>query len=195
MNLIQKIALTFLLTFSFSFSFAQSGYKTDYLGIGTGINSVGFIGLTYEHIFKDRFGVYTNLGLGGWGYKAGIGGRYYFRDAVSGGIAVNFSRALGANGIESELPVIQNGREVTRTIQYDANPVNVFNLSYVKFWRMGRNSRFNLEFGYSIPLNGKSESNYTIKTPGVTLAESAKNALVLVQPGGIVIGLGFTFGL
>lgn len=195
MNSFKKIILSLLLVFSLSFSFGQSRYKSDYFGIGTGINATGLLGVTYEHIFREHLGLYGNLGTGFWGYKAGIGGRYYFRDAVSGGIALNFSRAMGARNLQGELEVIQNGQTIIRPVSYNLKPVNVFNISYIKFWRMGKNSRFNLEFGYSVPLNGKSESNVEINTLAVTLTDPSKAVLTAIQPGGIVIALGFSFGL
>jgi hypothetical protein len=203
----KQFLLSLILTYAFFSANAQDTSRfsapppktplpTDYIGVGTGINSnVGIVGITYEHIFKEHIGTYVNLGIGGWGAKMGIGGRLYFRDALSGAVGINYSYVGGAKGVKSSLDVVENGKTVNKEIEFDAHPVNTLNISYLKFWRMGKRSRFNLELGYSVALNGKSEANYTLKTPGVILTETSTKALNFTQPGGLIIAVGFTFGL
>jgi hypothetical protein len=178
-------------------SFGQSPSfetPTNYIGIGTGVNATGLLGLTYEHIFKEHIGVYANVGTGGWGYKLGVGGRLYFKNAYSGAIGLNISHAMGQSGLVMPLHVVQNGQSVQKDVTIDQHPVEVLNLSYLKFWKMGKKARFNLEAGYSIPLDGKTSDNYTVVTPGITLDQASKNSLNGSQPGGLILAVGFTFG-
>lgn len=166
----------------------------NYIGIGTGFNATGVVGITYEHIFMEHIGTYVNLGIGSWGYKLGGGGRLYFRNAHSGAIGINVSHCTGATGVKSELGVIQNGQSVKKQIEYNAHAVQVLNISYLKFWQLGQKARFNIEAGYSVPLDGKSSDNYTIVTPGITLDEASEKSLKVIQPGGLILAIGFTFG-
>lgn len=192
------LSFLFFIMMSVTTAFGQThsfDIPTNYVGIGIGFNATGLVGITYEHIFKEHIGAYVNAGIGGWGYKYGVGGRLYFKNAHSGAVGINFSHATGADGIvNSNLSVSQNGQSVKKEITYDQHPVDVLNISYLKFWKMGKKARFNLEAGYSIALNGKSSDNYTVVTPGVTLDDASKKALNSSQPGGLILAIGFTFG-
>ena len=192
------VCFSLLLSISFT-SFAQSTetdpLPSNYLGVGLGINATGLIGVTFEHIFKEHIGVYGSAGIGSWGYKLGAGGRLYFKNVHSGAVGVNLSHATGQKELVLPLNVIQNGQQVEKDVTIDQHPVEVLNLSYLKFWKMGKTARFNLEVVYSVPLSGKNSDNYTIVTPGITLDQSSKNALNSSQPGGLILAIGFTFGI
>lgn len=187
----------FLILMSATTTFSQThsfDLPKNYVGLGIGFNATGILGITYEHIFKEHIGVYVNLGHGGWGQKIGAGGRLYFRNAHSGAIGINFSHCTGENGARTELGVIEGSQSIRKVVVYDKHPVEVVNVSYLKFWELRHRVRFNIEAGYSVPLDGKSIDNYTIITPGVTLDETSKNTLRVAQPGGLVLAIGFTFG-
>jgi hypothetical protein len=168
----------------------------NYFGLGTGINAnTGMLGITFEHIFKEHIGAFANVGVGGWGYKLGVGGRLYFKNAHSGAVGINFSHCTGQTGLSQDLAVIEGGKSVTKKVTYDQHPVDVLNVTYLKFWKLGKKARFNIETGWSVPLNGKGSQNYTIVgPPGVVLDQNSVNALNSSQPGGLIIAIGFTFG-
>lgn len=165
--------------------------------IGTGINSnVGVLGLQVEHKLAGPLSFYAGAGIGGWGYKLTVGTRLYLRhQPVGSAFGLSFSNATGVNGIKSDLTIIENGREVKKEIEFNAKPVNTLNFSWLRYWKMGKDNRFNLELGYSLLLNTPAESNYTIVTPGITMTNESKSVMSAVQPGGILIAVGFNFGL
>jgi hypothetical protein len=179
--------------------YAQSDIRnslpTNYLGVGTGINATGIVGITYEHIFKEHIGTYVNMGASTWGTKIGAGGRLYLKDAHSGAFAMNITYVTGKKGAEAQLEVVENGIVNKKTVRYDLHPLEVLGFSYLKFWKMGRKARFNIEMGYAVLLSGKGNLNYTIISPGVKLSENSEKVLTLKQPGGLLLAIGFTFGL
>jgi hypothetical protein len=167
------------------------------LTIGTGINSnVGVLGLQIEHKLAGPLSFYAGAGIGGWGYKLTAGARLYIRhQPIGSAFGLSFSNATGVNKVKSELQVVENGREVKKEIEFNAKPVNTLNFSWLRYWKMGKQNRFNLELGYSLLLNTPTESNYTIVTPGVTITDDSKSVMNAIQPGGILIAVGFNFGL
>ncbi|NJO69235.1 MAG: hypothetical protein HC830_08105, partial [Bacteroidetes bacterium] len=57
--------------------------------------------------------------------------------------------------------------------------------------RLGRRNNFYLEFGY-----GKAIQNKPWKvTSGETLSSTSNQVMNFVRPGGLMFGVGFTFGL
>jgi hypothetical protein len=174
---------------------AQDDYPKNYIGLSSGINAAGLLGFSFEHIFNEKIGVFGNAGRGGWGYKYGAGARLYLRNPCSGSFGASLMLATGEKGIKSTLTVLENGVEVDKEVELNYKPVGVFNLTYNKFWQMGDRNRFNLEVGYSFPLSGKDAGNYEIVTPNTTLTDLSQSVLQIVQPGGLVIGIGFSVGL
>jgi hypothetical protein len=186
----------------FSISIMQATAQNDefkqfYLGLGTGLNSVGLIGLNAEYIFNNRIGIVGSAGLGTWGTKSSIGARFYFKNPTSGALHVSFARASGVNGVVTQLDTVDNaGTAYPSQITFNAKPVSLFNIAYQKFWRLGNSARFHIEAGYSIPLNGKSPNNYQITAPqNIELSETSQSVMRILQPGGLMIGIGFTFGI
>ena len=67
------------------------------------------------------------------------------------------------------------------------------NLSAIHSWYMGSRKRtaFYLEMGYSAALQNQP---WVVQTGGVELSDVSKRVLKFIQPGGIILGLGFNFG-
>jgi hypothetical protein len=67
---------------------------------------------------------------------------------------------------------------------------NIFFSGY-RFFNVGRNNRFHLQLGYSY---GLRDARYTVQS-GLTLTRSSDALVRVISPGGVVLGLGFSFGI
>jgi len=168
-----------------------------YISVGTGINyNTGIIGVQFEKKLSENVSGYIGAGFGTWGNKITIGGRYYYGAASNSALSFSYSYVTGSKGLNGNLIVVDSTHQSqgkTVTVNYDLLAVNTINLSWLKYWKMGKKSRFNIELGYSILLN-TSGDNYTIKDP-VVLTDASIKALQILQPGGLIVGIGFSFGL
>jgi hypothetical protein len=161
-----------------------------YLGFGTGINfSTGLLGVNVDIPVVEGFSLSTGAGISSWGYKVYGEARYAFKPcnrgwAVGTGLTLN----TGLEDFQAEMPTTFG----TRLVTMDLNPkTNLFICGY-HFWNMGkRNHRFYLQFGYSIPL---SNNDYTIKSGDVLTSDGAA-VMDVLSPGGLILGIGFSFGI
>lgn len=166
-----------------------------FIAIGSGINSnTGILGFQFEQRLTSPVSVYGSAGLGTCGYKLTAGSRYYLNGLAGSAFSLSFTRSTGVKNLEFTLDVMENNVEVSRQVSIDENPVNTVNFSWLRYWKMGRKSRFNIELGYSIPFTSPT-SNYTVNTPNVVLSKPSADALGLIQPGGLTIAIGFSFGI
>lgn len=159
-----------------------------FLGVASGLeNFTGLLGPSLEVNVSGGFSVYGGIGLGSWGYKMSGGLKYYSDYPYGWAWCLSVSHATGLRDFETELET-QSGR---RLVLIDLLPCQTLNLTAQHHWRLGKKNRFNLEFGYSIPLTYDA---YTIKD-GSVLTDPSELALRILQPGGLMIGIGFSFGL
>jgi len=183
-----------------SASYAQDetrDVKKLYLGLSTGIdNPVGFLGFTAEYQFVKNLSAYGGVGLGTWGGKAALGMRYYLNYPGSWAFGIGWAGASGAKDVKIKVEQEDNntGTKETNSVTFDLDPVSTINLSATKFWLLGKRkvNRLHLELGYAIPLQNNA---YTIKDSAEPLSSAGKFAMRIAQPGGIIIGAGFSFGL
>lgn len=172
----------------------SSASPRTYIGGGFGFNDFGLIGLGVEFPIAGQVLGYVDLGVGAWGGKIGLGGTYYLNSFVSGSsLSAGLSRASGASdAIEVELEVEPFDRKEKVMIKYNA--VNTLNLKYAYNLQLGKSGRNKCELsaGYAI---GISDNSYTVETPNVKLNETSKSVLGLLEPGGMILGLRFMFGL
>ena len=183
------ISNTSLLAQYYNTKNAKENYnQSAFIGFGLGINDYG-LGAGLEFPLNNKLNAYGNMGVGGWGYKLGVGVSYYPRQAPFGS-AFNFgySYALGLSDLETELEVAPGNS--TEEVLLDLNPVVTFNLFYSYSWTLGRRGKFSLSAGYAIPLK---EEAYELKTPNIELNATSKAVLKIMQPGGFIIGLKFLF--
>jgi hypothetical protein len=169
---------------------ASETYAPFYLGIGTGINNVcGMAGILAELQVYKNVSLAGGVGLGGWGYKSSIGIRIYHSYPRKLFYGIGFSSASGMKNFEYDIETTRSSKE---KVTFDLNRANNLNLSLGYQWRLGRNSRLNMELGYSIALQSNA---YDIKTTGVILTDNSKAVMDFIVPGGLMFGLGLTFGL
>lgn len=171
-----------------------------YWGFGTGINSpTGLLGPNFEFKVVDKFTL--NLGLGllsTWGTKLTLGTKYYLSYPLKSAFGLSFQYGTGISSYKQSVDVTYpNGTKSKETVEFELKPAYSVNLSWFRYWKLGRKSRAHLELGYAIPIGGKSIKNVAVKsnTSGFEIDNSARQFIAILQPGGIVVGVGLTFGL
>ena len=160
------------------------------VGFGFGINDYG-LGGGVELPIAKKITLYGNIGIGGWGWKVGGGLSFYPQQMLyKSSISLGYSVAMGGKGLEEELEVEPSGQ--SQKVVLDLNKVGTVNLIYSYNIKIGRYSKFVVSTGYAIPVTSNA---YEVKSPGVTLTESSKQIISVMQPGGLIFGLKFMFGM
>lgn len=160
-----------------------------YLGVGTGIdNFTGLIGVSGTLRVYDQLAVRGGLGIGGWGYKSSIGLKYDTRDAGGWSYCLGYSYCSGLTNLKLNME-LESGS--TKNVQVDYLSASTLNLAIDRNWKVGKANIFYLEFGYAVPMQGK---RWKI-TDGSAISSTSENVLKISQPGGLIFGVGFAFGL
>lgn len=188
----KKILFIILISISVLRLYAQSGNDTlpkFYLGLGTGINSyTGLLGLSGNLRIHDRIFIQGGLGLGSWGSKITIGIRYDMTYGSGWCYGIGISSCSGLKDFKNNME-LQSGlkKDVTMNL-YRANTLN---LKATRNWTFHRRNTFYLDLGYAIPLQA---SPWEV-TDGSLISNNSRAAMNLISPGGLILGLGITFGL
>lgn len=183
------------LTFFLFSAQAQDNFKLrqTFLGFGTGINNnCGLLGIGLEQFVTEKTSLFGAAGIGTWGGKVTGGVRFYLDGKTGNAFGISYSSATGGKDVEVEIDAMVNNTKQKVKEKFDFKPVSALNLTWMKHWQVSNKSRFNLELGYSINISG--ENNFTSKS-GLLLTDQSKAAMNFLQPGGIIIGLGFSFGI
>lgn len=161
-----------------------------FLGGGLSLNDYGF-GACIEIPVISKLSIYGNAGLGGWGTKLGVGIHFYFsKTPYRSAFSIGYATASGLEDFETQLQVYPSG--LTETVILDLHRAGSLNFRYSYNFRLGKKHKFVLTAGYAVPL---STNPYELKTKGVTLSETSKQVLDLLQPGGLIFGFKFMFGV
>lgn len=164
-----------------------------YLGVGTGINAyTGLVGVSAEFNIAKPISIVGALGIGSWGTKSSIGLRYYPHYPNQWAFTVSYSHCSGINDVDVKFEEdFIKGQDGSQTYKIDLLSINTVNISAMKHWLIGKRkvNRIHVELGYAIPT---SSDRYRI---GAELTNDGKTFMQLLEPGGIMIGTGFTFGL
>jgi len=162
-----------------------------YLDLGTGINANTSLlggGVDY-HITQD---ISLNGGIGllsTWGTKFYFGGKGYLKPCHKGwafGAGVTYN--TGASSFTTKVETLQ-GQEL---VELELLPqVNVYAAAY-KYWGLGRGrkSRFYLMMGISKAVTQKKFNQIS----GSPITATSASVIRFIAPGGIILGLGFSFG-
>ncbi len=193
------LLLTCLIAMSSATSYAQRSSRAArnemtcpklYMGVGLGMESPqGLVGFNIDVPITSSFSLGTGFGLSSWGSKAYAEARYYFGKCNRGwAIGTGATYNTGLKSFTTVLPTTSGDVNVPLTL----NPkTNVFVAAY-KFWNLGRSGhRFYLQLGYSFRLD---ENNYTVNGP-YTLTSDGDQVMKILAPGGLMIGVGFSFGI
>ena len=160
-----------------------------YLGIGTGMNSyTGLIGFSGNLRIYDRLFIQGGLGIGSWGGKMTIGLRYDLSYQKGWSYGIGFSSCSGLTDFKTELELASGEKQ---KVTMDCLQAYTINLKATHNWKLGKKNTFYLEGGYAIPLQS---SPWRIKD-GSVLSSTSIAVMKMIAPGGLLIGLGFTFAL
>lgn len=186
------LLLLFVLFFFPAFAQQRTSPKW-YVGVSTGIDNItGFIGPLVEYHLVDNFSVYGAAGLGTWGRKASAGVRYYLDYPQGYAFNIGFSHAAGISAASFGVPEkFIEKRLGENAIPFKLLSARTVNVSALKHWVVGasKRNRFYVELGYAIPTATKR-----YRAP-FTLTSSGERFMRFIEPGGIIVGLGFNFGL
>lgn len=188
---------SFLVTFLFLLLDAQGQVSEAttkppvlYLGTSTGIdNYSGMIGIGAEIGFSPQATARLGVGIGSWGTKHTIALKYEDRMKTGWGYGVGFSSASGIKNLDLELRTTTG----TRTVSIDLYRASSLNFFASRNWLLknGKN-RFILDLGYAVPLTNK---NFYMLNDGSELSPDEDTLVRIIRPGGIIVGIGFMFGL
>lgn len=160
-----------------------------YLGIGTGMNTyTGLAGISANYIIDNKLFAQAGLGLSTWGIRSSIGLRYdqSYRNGLTFGL--NY---IHSSGIDDIMVSLETSSGSTREVNIQLESTGAINIKTGYNWWIGKYNTFNISVGYSVPL----KSQPWIVKDGSSLSVSSQQALDLVAPGGLIFGLGFSFGL
>lgn len=192
-QIVLVIALVVLAMGAYAQEPEQGEPRKFYLGVSTGINQgTGLIGPTFEYEVAHNLTVNGAVGLASWGYKATGGIKYYLNYPGSWAFSLGYSYATGLNdfSVEFEDGFVQ-GTSGKQTVIIDLLPASTVNISAIKYWLLGKQkkNRLHLELGYAI---ATADNRYETSA---TLTKEGKNFMTILQPGGLLLGVGFSFGL
>ena len=164
-----------------------------FIGGGTGVNNVcGMIGLVAGVKVTDNFFLRVGLGIGGWGTKFSAGFKYELKTTNSWGFGLSYSSCSGLKNFKTNLETVDSAKIIaTRPVTVDLIRSSTINLTASYKWIFRNKNQFYVDFGYAVAIE---TDPYTIKD-GSVLTSNGKAVLHILQPGGIIIGMGVLFGI
>ncbi len=169
---------------------------TDFwIHLPTGLNCPsGFIGIGGEQRISTKNTVYGGVGLSTWGTKFTLGTRFYRKYPIKGVLGVGLSYATGYPERDLTMNVSNpNDVVVDTTVSMSTNPAVQLNITWGYSWKMGKKSRFYFETGWSVRTSTKTK--YTINTQGYKPSEVTDVLMSILEPSGLILTIGFAFGL
>ena len=165
--------------------------KSNFITLGTGINSnYGMAGVGVEIKMLDKLQFGLSGGIGSWGFKTAGELRYFYSGCMQQGSALTaglaYATGLPEMDIEMEL-----SNEETKTVKLELNAQTNLQLAWYRAFKVQQNHRFFIQAGYSFPISGIS---YRVIS-GETLSDVSKTTVRMMAPGGIIVAVGFGFGI
>lgn len=165
--------------------------KSTFITLGTGINSnYGIIGLGADIKVLDKLQVGLSGGLGSWGFKTAGELRYFYNGCMQQGSALTAGVAYATGLPEMEIEM-ELSNEETKTVMLELNAQTNLQLAWYRAFKVQQNHRFFVQAGYSFPISGIS---YRVIS-GETLSDVSKSTVRMMAPGGIILAVGFGFGI
>lgn len=161
-----------------------------YLGLSTGANNPGgFLAADVDVPIVSHLSVGAGVGASTWGSKFYADVRYYLKPCNRGlAFGAGISHSTGFSNITESLSTSNGTQDVT----LDLKPMSNIFLGAYYFWTLGHHAnRIYVDAGYSIPLQTYS---YTV-TDNYQLTSDAQSAIKFLSPHGLMIGVGFSFGI
>ena len=165
-------------------------YPSSYLGLSTGINNmVGLLGVQLKLVVSPKLLLGFGAGIGSWGYK--LTGNLELQPKGVYGIFFKggYMHATGLEEVELEMETTGNRNQ---KLWFELKPVGNLFFSVGNAWKLGKKNRFYIEGGYAIPL--VTDDYYEI-FGGEKLSDDGELVMQMMRPGGLIIALGFDFGI
>lgn len=163
-----------------------------YLGVSTGVNNpTGLAGAQIDVAIASRVSANFGMGIGTWGLKAALEGRYYF-EPCNRGFALGLGGTYATGIIDAASISYTNQSGEIETASFDLR--TCFNAMLSGYWfrDLGkRGHRFHFQAGYSLPLHG----NRVLQRSGTPIDPEARRPLALMPPGGPIVAAGLSFGI
>lgn len=161
-----------------------------YVGLSTGINNQsGLLGPNFDIPLAKRLSFGLGAGRSSWGWKMYSEARGYLGEcnrqlAIGAGMSYN----TGMSKFTTTLPTTTGDAQVDLIYKPSLNAF----ASVYYFFNIGHDwsHRFYLQAGYSYRLE---DNLYTVNSKH-TLTSEGDAVMQLLQPGGAIIALGFSFG-
>ncbi|MCF8298983.1 MAG: hypothetical protein K9J13_15650 [Saprospiraceae bacterium] len=197
----KKIILIIILAFSLIQLRAQTSklqpkdtLPSIYLGISSGIdNYAGLVAIGSEVRLTNQLFLRIGVGLGGWGNKLSGGLKYETKQTNNWGLGLYYTYSTGIQDFKTNLEVFSDSLGTTENKEVNLDLLNAssLNFSISHNWILRRQNKFYFEFGYAAPI---STTPYKVKD-GSKLTDNSRGVLKIMQPGGLIISMGFLFAL
>ncbi len=162
----------------------QKEVRNVWLGVSAGINNPSaMLGLSMDVAFNKNVALFIGAGVGSWGTKFSFGAKYYKEFPFSGSFNLSYSTVSGGE--------LKDYNFENKNYNITLDHINTLNVSYQPHFRLGSRAIFALEVGYSFAFKDPKKSF----TSNIAMPENLSNAFKLMSPGGLILGVGFTFGL
>ena len=163
-----------------------------YIGFSAGVNNpAGLIGFDFNIPVKKYVMLCGGLGFSTWGNKLHFEGKYFVKPhhlgfAVSAGIAFN-------SGVENFNANLETVNQTKERVTINMHPLSTIFMGAYHYWKLGKGpNRFFMLAGWDSPL---TQPQYDIIYNGPQLTDRSKNYMRHREPGGVMMGIGFSFGL
>lgn len=158
-----------------------------FITLGLGINHTGILSLGLQAPVAEKIAIFADAGLGGWGFKFGVGAGYFPKSALKGpGLNLAYYTAGGTGNTSVDVDTENGSTPVV------LNRTGTLNFTYSQNWRFGKKGRFSLIAGYAIPIGDKHSSYDTL---GAELDDEGKFTMGIIHPDGLILGLKFLIGV
>ena len=165
--------------------------KNVYLGVETGVNSyTGILGLSAFIRANKTLFIKAGIGEGSWGYKTSVGLKLDNDSTGNWSYGIGYSLCSGANNVKINMSAQNVG---TKDVSIDLYKASCIQFTITRNWKVGcnRTNIIYLDLGYSFALEKKRWK----VTDGSNLTDESISLITFLQPGGLILGFGFTFGL
>jgi len=160
-----------------------------FITLGLGVNHTGILSLGLQVPVDEKIAIFADAGLGGWGYKFGMGVGYFPKSALKGsGLNLAYYTAGGTANNNASIDIDTGNGPMPVVL----NRTSTLNFTYSQNWQLGKRGRFSLIAGYAIPIGDKHSSYDTL---GAELDDEGKFTMGIIHPDGLILGLKFLIGV
>lgn len=167
--------------------------STVYFVPSSGINNyAGILGLGLQVPVNNRYSLRGGAGLGAWGFKLGVAGKFERLDGNGFGLGLGYAFATGIRDF-----TYSREDELGNTLitELDLKPVGVISCTGNYNFRIWRRHFFYLEGGWGFKTVGSRVSDSVKIKGGDPFDEEDELVFAILRPGGIILGAGFLIGI